>query len=122
MTDQSPQSPVPGPGGGQAPDKDSITFGLLCHLLGIFTGFVGPLIIWLLKKDSSPFVNDQGKEALNFQITALIATFACFFGFCFFHILFIAVQLTRIVLSIMATIEASKGVAYRYPITIRFIK
>ena len=122
MTDQSPQSPMPGPGGGPAPDNDSITFALLCHLLGIFTGFVGPLIIWLLKKDTSPFVDNQGKEALNFQITALIATVGCIFGFCFIHVLFVIVQVTRIVLGIMATVEASKGVAYRYPVTIRFIK
>jgi uncharacterized Tic20 family protein len=114
VTQQSPQPP--------APDKDSITMGMLCHLLAIFTGFLGPLIIWLIKKDSSPFVDDQGKEALNFQITALIATIACIFGFCFVHILFLIVQVGRIVFCILATVEASKGVAYRYPVTIRFIK
>src|SRR5690348_1357609 len=64
----------PGPYNGPAPDKDAKTMALLCHLLPIFTGFLGPLIIWLVKKDSSPFVDDQGKEALNFQITA-------FFGY-----------------------------------------
>ncbi len=122
MTDQSPQSPPPDPVGGPAPDKDSVTFGMLCHLLAIFTGFLGPLIIWLVKKDTSPFVDDQGKEALNFQITALIASCACIFGFCFVHILFIAVQLARIVFCVMATMEASKGVAYRYPVTFRFIR
>src|ERR1700761_2896163 len=63
---------------GPAPDKDSVTMGMLCHLLGIPIGFLGPLIIWLVKKDTSPFVDDQGKEALNFQITRLIATAACF--------------------------------------------
>ena len=114
MTEQNPQPPMP--------DKDSVTMGMLCHLLGIFTGFVGPLIIWLMKKDTSPFVDDQGKEALNFQITALIATIGCIFGFCFIHVLFVIVQVTRIIFCIMATIEVSKGVAYRYPLTIRFIK
>jgi uncharacterized protein len=114
MTEQIPQP--------QMPDKDSITMGMLCHLLGIFTGFVGPLIIWLIKKDSSPFVDDQGKEALNFQITALIATIGSIFGFCFMHIVFIVVQVARLVFSIIATVEASKGVAYRYPVTLRLIK
>src|SRR4051794_33293223 len=64
----------PGPYNGPPPDKDSITMGMLCHLLGIFTSFLGPLIIWLMKKDQSPWVDDQGKESLNFQIVALIAT------------------------------------------------
>ncbi|HTL31303.1 MAG TPA: DUF4870 domain-containing protein, partial [Tepidisphaeraceae bacterium] len=54
----------PGPYVGPPPDKDSKTMALLCHLLPIFTGFLGPLIIWLIKKDSSPFVDDQGKESL----------------------------------------------------------
>jgi uncharacterized Tic20 family protein len=107
---------------GPTPDKDAITMGMLCHLLGIFTGFLGPLIIWLIKKDSSPFVDDQGKEALNFQIVALIATFVCFLGFCIAPFLIIAVQITRIVFSIIATVKANQGIAYRYPITFRIIK
>jgi Domain of unknown function (DUF4870) len=45
------------------------TMAMLCHLLGIVTWFLGALIIWLIKKDQSKFVDDQGKEALNFQIT-----------------------------------------------------
>src|SRR4051794_22840279 len=67
---------------GPPPTKDAVTMGMLCHLLGIFTGFLGPLIIWLLKKDEHPFIDDQGKEALNFQIVAMLATFACLLGFC----------------------------------------
>jgi len=53
--------------------QEDKTMAMLCHLLGILTAFLGPLIIWLVKKDQSPFVDDQGKEALNFQITLVIA-------------------------------------------------
>src|SRR5258706_10280107 len=59
------------PYSGPEPDQDAKTMAMLAHLLGIF-GFVGPLIIWLIKKDQSPFVDDQGKEALNFHLTVLI--------------------------------------------------
>jgi uncharacterized Tic20 family protein len=110
---------------GPPPDKDAITMGMLCHLLGIFTGFLGPLIIWLIKKDTSPFVDDQGKESLNFQIVALIACLICIplnFVFCLGAILMLAIQVARIVFGILATIQANKGVAYRYPVTFRLIK
>ena len=59
---------------------------LLCHILGFFTSFLGPLIIWLMKKDTDAFVNDQGKEALNWQITFIIGyvvgviSIFCFIG------------------------------------------
>ena len=112
----------PGPYNGPPPDKESITMGMLCHLLGIFTGFLGPLIIWLIKKDQSPWVDDQGKESLNFQIIALIATAACLLGFCIAPILIAIVQITRIVFSIIGTIKANQGIAYRYPVTFRLIK
>ena len=110
---------------GAPPTKDDKTMGMLAHLLGIFTGFLGPLIIWLIKKDTSPWVDDQGKEALNFQLTMLIAALACIPlvpVFCLGGILAIAVQITRIVMSIIGTIEANKGIPYRYPLTWRMIK
>jgi uncharacterized Tic20 family protein len=107
---------------GPAPDKDSVTMAMLCHLLGIFTSFIGPLVIWLIKKDSSPFVDDQGKEALNFQIIMLIATFACFLGLCLAPFLILAVQITRLILGIIGTVKCNSGVAYRYPLPFRLIK
>src|SRR5687767_6174019 len=75
-----PQSPLPyatpmgagHPYAGAPPTPDDKTMATLAHVLGIFTSFVGPLIIWMIKKDTSPFVDDQGKEALNFQLTLLI--------------------------------------------------
>lgn len=98
--------------------------GMLCHLLGIFTGFLGPLIIWLVKKDSSPFVNDQGKEALNFQITVVICYIVAMLS-CFIAIGVVLVPVVIIgalVFAILATLQANKGVRYRYPFAIRLIK
>lgn len=106
------------------------TFGMLCHLLA-FSGFIipfgtilGPLVIWLIKKDQSPFVNDQGKESLNFQISiviyGIVAAILCliFIGF----LLLIAIGIVWLVFVIMASVKANEGKMYRYPLTIRFIK
>lgn len=111
---------------GPPPDKDARTMGMLCHLLGIFTGFIGPLIIWLIKKDTMPFVEDQGKEALNFQITIFLALIAAGIShvvlFCFGSILTLGVLVVNLIFCIMATIKANDGIAYRYPINLRIIK
>lgn len=97
---------------------------MLAHLLGIFTGFLGPLIIWLIKKDQSAFVNDQGKEALNFQITFVIAYIAC--GLLTFVLigcfLMPIVVICNIVFCIMGAMAANKGQNYRYPFALRLIK
>jgi uncharacterized Tic20 family protein len=110
---------------GPAADKDAKSMAMLCHLLAIFTGFLGPLIIWLVKKDSHPFVDDQGKEALNFQIACAIAYLICVplvYLFCLGFILAIAITIVRIIFCILGTIEANKGNAYRYPLNLRLIK
>ena len=98
--------------------------GMLCHLLPIFCGFLGPLILWLVKKDESPFVNDQGKEALNFQLTVTIAAFAAFlasFLCCFLFFAAFAIGVGNLVFCIIAAIEANKGNRYRYPFCFRLI-
>ena len=56
-----------------AVSKDARTMALLAHILGIFTSFVVPLLIYLIKKDEDAFIADQSKEALNFHITVIIA-------------------------------------------------
>ena len=116
----------PGPYQGPPPDGDARTMALLAHLLGIFTSVLGPLIIWLIKKDQQPFVDDQGKEALNFQITALIGWVAAVLLSCLsFGILFFLPfvwWVLLLVFGILACIEANKGNAYRYPINIRLVK
>jgi uncharacterized Tic20 family protein len=114
----------PGAYVGPAPDSDSRTMAMLCHLLAIFTGFIGPLVIWLSKKDTSPFVDDQGKESLNFQLTMLLAHIAAGLMWCIVVGMFItpALVVLNLVFCVLATIEANKGVAYRYPFTLRLIK
>ncbi|MDD5326678.1 MAG: DUF4870 domain-containing protein [Phycisphaerae bacterium] len=109
--------------------KDACMWAMLCHLLGLFTSFVGPLIIWMLKKEEDPFIDDQGKEALNFQITVGIAFLATGivpiilrFLACVMPLLGLAVSITDIVFCIIACVAANKGDHYRYPVSIRFIK
>ena len=117
-------SGYPGPYVGPAPSKDDQMMGMLAHLLSIFLGFLGPLIIWLIKKDTSPFVDDQGKEALNFQLVMLIAWLVGGATICLGigAIILLAAWVCTIIFGIMGAFEANKGHAYRYPFNIRFIK
>ncbi len=119
-----PEAPprAPSPAAGE-PARDARNLAVVAHLLGIITSLVGALIIWLVKKDTAPFVDDQGKEALNFQITMLgahaIAGLTMFIGIgCF---LLPLVMVGNIVFCIVAAVAASKGEAYRYPISLRLI-
>lgn len=110
-------------------NKDERMWGMLCHLT-VFSGFIipfgniiAPLVIWLIKKDEMPFVDDQGKESLNFQLTMLIAFIVAavltmvFIGFILIPLLIIF----EIVVLIIASIKANDGVRYRYPWAIRFL-
>lgn len=105
-------------------------WGMLCHLLA-FSGYMipfgsvlDPLVIWMIKKDEMPFVEDQGKESLNFQLTMLIAVIVSgILVFVLIGIPMLAVLIIfQIVVIIVASIKANEGVKYRYPYTIRFIK
>ncbi|WP_066096912.1 DUF4870 domain-containing protein [Xanthomonas massiliensis] len=136
MTDfESVTVPPPPPVG--TPSADERQWALFAHLsalTGIVTSgvgnIVGPLVIWLIKKDTMPFVSDQAKEALNFNITVLIAGLALglltaiTFGIGIVVTLPIGIILAVawLVLTIIATIKANEGVAYRYPFTLRLIK
>jgi uncharacterized Tic20 family protein len=108
---------------GTSPTKDERNLAMLAHLLGIFTSFIGPLVIWLAKKDESAFIADQAREALNFQITIAIALFASIM----LKVILIGILLVPIVLilnfifSIVAAVSASKGKAYRYPLALRLV-
>ena len=97
-------------------------WSMLSHLAPVVGfGVIGPLIIWMLKKEESPFVDDQAKEALNFQLSTLLAGLVC--GVTLVGILLLPViGLGSLIFGIMAGMEANKGVAYRYPYNIRFIK
>ncbi len=116
-------SSLPIPGQGKLSEKDDKTFGMLAHLLGVFTAFVGPLVIWLIKKDESPFVNDQAKEALNFQIVMTIGYVISSFltAFLIGCITYPVLIILSLVFGIMGTMKANEGTAYRYPFNIRII-
>lgn len=115
--------------------NDEKTWAMVAHLSGFarflaipLGGILGPLIVWMIKKDDLPLVDDQGKEALNFQITMALAWIAAFLLFIItiflvFTVIFpIAVGIYNIVYVIIAAIKSQEGQRYRYPICIRFIK
>ena len=110
---------------------DVRTWCVLCHasaLLGLFFHFLGhifgPLLVWLIKRGDSPEIDAHGKESLNFQISMLIYDVIAFILFIFFIgiPILIALWILNTVLVIIASIRASEGKFFRYPITIRLIK
>jgi uncharacterized Tic20 family protein len=116
------QAPAPAGGYyGTFPPPDARTMAMVCHLLGLLTSVVGPLILWLVKKDDHPFIDHQGREALNFQITVFIAYLVSGFLGCFCPLFPLAVLVGDIVFCVMAMVEANRGMAYRYPVNIRFV-
>jgi uncharacterized protein len=92
--------------------------------------FIGPLIIWMVKKDTMPFVDDQAKEALNFNISVALVFLALFLlsvmtlgiGLIIAIPAWIIIGIAWLVFTIIAGIKAHEGVAYRYPLTLRLIK
>jgi uncharacterized Tic20 family protein len=110
--------------------SDERTWASLAHIAGLIAGwlgglsFLGPLVIWLIKKDQSQFVDDQAKEALNFQIAVTIATLVAIpliFAFGIGLLVLAVVAIADIVYSILAAMAANKGICYRYPYTLRLI-
>jgi len=113
--------------------NDDKTMGMLIHLLALLTGFIGVLILWLVKKDNSKFVDFHGREALNFMLTLLIYSIALvvisvviFFvtmGFGIFLMvpLIMIIGIGQLVCEIMACIAAHRGEWHRYPLSIRII-
>lgn len=106
-------------------------WGVYCHLasfLGIFLpalgNFLGPGLIWLLKKEEFPFVADQGREVLNFQITLLLISIAAgFLSAVFIGVIVLwLLPFYWLVFTIVGAVKASDGMAYRYPMTLRLIK
>ena len=115
------------PAGGSSDER---MWGMLCHLstfagyLVPFGNILGPLVVWLVKKDEYAFVDDQGKEALNFQIS--ITIYSVVSGILILALigipLLIAVIIFSVVMTVIAAIKANGGEYYRYPLTIRFVK
>ncbi|MBA1381265.1 DUF4870 domain-containing protein [Pseudomonas brassicacearum] len=112
------------------PSKEARQWAMFCHLsalLGIWIPFgtlIGPLVLWQLKRDSDPFIDAQGKEALNFQITVAIASaislllMVVVIGFFLFGL----VAIGALVLTIIGGVKANEGQPYRYPFTWRLVK
>ncbi len=126
------------PHGGLPPSSpDERTWAMLCHLSALFGlaiplgNVVGPLVVWLFKKDGMPLVDDQGKEALNFQISMVLYLFLAAsvsgilvmvaIGILLLPIVVIGFPIVGAVMAVLGGIKANQGEAYRYPLCIRFI-
>ncbi len=105
-----------------APGRCSVTFALIGHIIP-FGNIFGPLVVWLIKKDEHPFIDDQGKEAINFQITVTIAfLISGVLVFVFIGVVLLPiVYVVAMILLVIATIKANEGVRYRYPWVLRLI-
>lgn len=118
--------PVSGP----EPTKDERTWALLAHLSALagfvipFGNLLGPLVVWQVKKSEMPFVDDQGKEALNFQITVSIAVIICFVLMLVLigALLLFVVGIAALALAVIAALKANDGEYYRYPVSWRIVK
>jgi uncharacterized Tic20 family protein len=134
-TQQEPTSPPPVPESNAAlPSElssEEKNMGMFCHLaalsgyVGVPVGWLlGPLVIWLIKKETMPFVDQEGKKAINFQISVMIYALVClplclvFIGF----ILLMALGILDLIMVIVNAMKASKGEETRYPLSMTFIK
>jgi uncharacterized Tic20 family protein len=117
-----PQEETPGSHSFPSTSEDR-QMAFFAHLGGALLGWLVPLIIWLIKKDKSKFVDDQGKEALNFQLTMLIGHVVGAFSFCLtWGTINLVCYVLSLVFGIMGGVAANKGEVYRYPFNIRMIK
>ncbi|HEV7489945.1 MAG TPA: DUF4870 domain-containing protein [Rhodanobacteraceae bacterium] len=131
VTPTAPQTEIPAP-----TVSDERTWAMLGHLSALsafITGIgcvLGPLLVWLIKRDTLPFAGEQAKEALNFNITVIIAAVALWL----FTIITLGIGLlitvpaclglfvAWLVLTIIAAVKANAGEHYRYPFTLRLVK
>jgi uncharacterized Tic20 family protein len=115
---------------GAPPTPDERTWGMIAHLsafVGLLVPFgniIAPLVIWLARRDGSEFVAIEAKEALNFNISVVLAAIVCALltlvavGI----LLGLALFVTWLAMTIIAAIKASEGIGYRYPISLRLVK
>jgi len=112
------------------PSQEARQWAMFCHfaafagLLIPFGNLLGPLIVWQVKREADPYIDQQGKEAVNFQITVTLAMLvSCLLMLVLVGFLLLAlVGAGALVLTIIAGIKANEGVAYRYPFTWRALK
>jgi uncharacterized Tic20 family protein len=114
-----------------APTQDERTWGLVAHLSALaglmapgVGNVLGPLVVWLVKREQSAFVEAEAREALNFNITVFIGYAICIpFVLMFIGILMgIALFIYWLVMTILAAIKAGEGIPYRYPFALRLVK
>lgn len=106
--------------------NDEKTMGALCHFLALcgliipLGNVLGPLIVWLVKKNESAFVDQQGRESVNFQLNVIVWMIACvLLAFVFIGFLLLPlVGITALVFTIIAGVKASNGEGYKYPLPI----
>ena len=139
MNDPQMDTSVPPPAGQPPQDQrqwamfahlSALAGGLLTSAVGGWGFFLGPLVIWLMKKETMPFVDAQGKEALNFNITdsaifvalLLLTVFTLGLGALLTVPVMLVVGIGALVLIVIAAIKANEGKAYRYPFCLRLIK
>lgn len=116
-------------------DQDARQWAMIAHLsalvglLGNGIGFIlGPLVVWAVKKNMHPFVDEQGKEAINFQLTVIIVgAIAIVLAFTVIGLLvavplLIITGILAIVFPIIGGVRANEGVHYRYPFSFRLIR
>ena len=130
QADATPAQPPADAATSAAPGRDERQWAMLAHMsamlmyVTVIGGFIAPLVIWLLKRDEMPFVADQGRETLNFQITILLALI----GACILMLVLVgfvlvpALLLFHFIVTIIAAVKVSEGVAYRYPFCWRVIR
>ena len=118
-------------------NNDARMWAMFCHLAGlagfvvpvVLSGIIAPLIVWQIKKDEHPFIDEHGKEALNFQLSialyTIIGVAVCIItciGAILIPFVVGGIYLANLIFMIIAAIKANNGEHYRYPLTIRFIK
>jgi|SRR3954462_11452434 len=134
MNESTPPLQPPPPAG---PPLSTQTWEVLCHASAAagfvcpFGNLIGPLVVWLLKRHESPGVDAHGKEALNFQISwtiygMILGVLSAVLWIFIIGLLFVPVLIigfvAMVILVIIASVKASNGQLYRYPLTIRFLK
>jgi uncharacterized Tic20 family protein len=103
--------------------SDDRTLAALLHLSAFVLSFVGPLVIWLVQRERSPFIDHHGKQAVNFHLSMLLYSFVTFIAIFFLIGLLLLPFLIVLgfVLPIVAAVKAAQGKSFRYPLAIPFL-
>lgn len=125
---EAPSGTADDTGGRRMDDQDARNWAVGAHLAGLSSlvgipGVIGVLVVWLIKKDDHPLVDQHGKEALNFQISLLIyAVISGVLVLLLVGLLLLGVVfIFGLVMPIIAAVKTSNGEDYRYPLTLRLI-